>query len=151
VANNKVNDWEEVPVDDWQEMPTNDVPFYTLRPEMLGAGFMAGLGKIDEYSGAPLRKFFTEMATGKELEKAFNTTAGDQVMKTHTTHMDIERNGSSRMVADLTGITKADGNNVDIDLQMAALANNGSDFSNAVQLMKHKFGLYRASIRDGRS
>jgi len=93
----------------------------------------------------------TELEFGKELEKAFNTTAGDQVMKTHTTHMDIERNGSSRMVADLTGITKADGNNVDIDLQMAALANNGSDFSNAVQLMKHKFGLYRASIRDGRS
>lgn len=47
-----------------------EVPFYTLRPEMLGAGFMAGLGKIDEYTGAPLRKFFTEMATGKELEKA---------------------------------------------------------------------------------
>lgn len=93
----------------------------------------------------------TELEFGKELEKAFNTNAGEQVMRTHTTHMDIERNGSSRMVADLTGMTKADGNNVDIDLQMAALANNGSDFSNAVQLMKHKFGLYRASIRDGRS
>jgi flagellar basal-body rod protein FlgB len=93
----------------------------------------------------------SELEFGKELEKAFNQNAGDQVMRTHSSHMDVERNSSSRMVTDLKGITKADGNNVDIDLQMAALADNGSDFSNAVQLMRHKFGLYRASIRDGRS
>ncbi len=93
----------------------------------------------------------SELDFGKELEKAFNTSGGEQVMRTHTTHMDVEKNHASRMVADLTGVTKADGNNVDIDLQMAALASNGSDFSNAVQLMKHKFGVYRASIRDGRS
>lgn len=87
---------------------------------------------------------------GKELEKAFGATEGQQVMRTHPTHMELGRNESATMKADLTGMTKADGNNVDIDLQMAALASNGSDFSNAVQLMKHKFGLYRASIRDGR-
>jgi len=93
----------------------------------------------------------TELEFGKELAKAFSAGTGDQVMRTHGTHIDIATNSSSRMVADLTGVTKADGNNVDIDLQMAALSNNASDFSNAVQLMKHKFGLYRASIRDGRS
>lgn len=72
MANNNVNDWEEVPVDDWQEMPVkaDEVPFYTLRPEMLGAGFLAGLGKIDEYTGAPIRKFMTEKISGQELEKA---------------------------------------------------------------------------------
>jgi hypothetical protein len=69
--NKKVDDWQEVPVDDWQEVPVKqDVPFYTLRPEMLGAGFMAGLGKIDEYTGAPIRKFVTETTTGQKLEKA---------------------------------------------------------------------------------
>jgi flagellar basal-body rod protein FlgB len=93
---------------------------------------------------------------GKELERAFNSGEGtssatEQVLRTHASHLDISKNSSSRMVTDLSGMTKADGNNVDIDLQMAALANNGSDFSNAVQLMKHKFSLYRTSIRDGRS
>jgi flagellar basal body rod protein FlgC len=69
--NKKIDDWQEVPVDDWQEVPVKqDVPFYTLRPEMLGAGFLAGLGKIDEYTGAPIRKFVTETTTGQKLEKA---------------------------------------------------------------------------------
>lgn len=31
---------------------------------------MAGLQKIDEYTGAPIRKFVTELATGEKLEKA---------------------------------------------------------------------------------
>lgn len=92
----------------------------------------------------------TEFDFGKELEKAFGTHEGEQVARTHASHMELTRDSSARTKADLSGITKADGNNVDIDLQMAAMANNGSDYSNAVQLMKHKFGIYRASIRDGR-
>lgn len=47
-----------------------DVPFYTLRPEKLGEGFLAGLQKIDEYTGAPIRKLVTEAVTGKDLENA---------------------------------------------------------------------------------
>lgn len=31
---------------------------------------MAGLQKVDEYTGAPIRKFITESVTGEELEKA---------------------------------------------------------------------------------
>jgi len=92
----------------------------------------------------------SELDFGKELEKAFGSSDGQQVMRTHVSHMEITQDSSARMRADLTGVTKADGNNVDIDLQMAALTNNGSDYTNAVQLMKHKFSLYRASIRDGR-
>ncbi|MFN4894230.1 MAG: flagellar basal body rod protein FlgB [Pseudomonadota bacterium] len=87
---------------------------------------------------------------GKELEKAFGSSDAQSLARTNSQHMDIQRDQSARMKADLAGKNKADGNNVDIDLQMAALADNGSDFANAAQLMKHKFGLYRASIRDGR-
>lgn len=92
----------------------------------------------------------SELDFGKELEKAFGSNEGQQVLRTHTSHMELSRDSSARMRADLTGITRADGNNVDIDLQMAALASNGSDYTNAVQLMRHKFNLYRTSIRDGR-
>jgi len=92
----------------------------------------------------------SELDFGKELEKAFGTNEGQQVTRTHVSHMELTLDSGAKMRGDLTGRTKADGNNVDIDLQMAALASNGSDYSNAVQLMRHKFSLYRASIRDGR-
>jgi len=92
----------------------------------------------------------SELDFGTELEKAFAAKDSEEVVRTHPTHMGLLRNDSARMTADFSGVTKADGNNVDIDLQMASLANNGSDFANSVQLMKFKFGLYRSSIRDGR-
>lgn len=92
----------------------------------------------------------TELDFGKELEKAFDVHDAELMVRTHTNHLELERNGSARMRADLTGANKADGNNVDIDQQMVALSNNGGDFANAVQFMKHKFGMYRTSIREGR-
>jgi flagellar basal-body rod protein FlgB len=93
---------------------------------------------------------------GKELEQAF-IAQGDgkgvasELSKTSTKHLDLTSNSSARMRPDLSGFTKADGNNVDIDMQMAELANNGGDFSTAAQLLKHKFSVYRSSIRDGKS
>lgn len=45
-------------------------PWYSLDPSNLGAGFMAGLEKIDEYTGAPIRKAITETVTGEEFAKA---------------------------------------------------------------------------------
>jgi flagellar basal-body rod protein FlgB len=92
----------------------------------------------------------SELDFGKELEKAFSSNDSGQVMRTHSNHLELERNESAATRADVSGATKADGNNVDIDLQMAALANNGSDYSNAVQLMKYKLSVYKTSIRDGR-
>lgn len=92
----------------------------------------------------------SELDFGKELEKAFATTPDNQLTRTNSNHMELSRNEGAKTRADLSGITKADGNNVDIDKQMATLMSNTSDFSNAVQLMKYKFQLYRSSIRDGR-
>jgi flagellar basal-body rod protein FlgB len=92
----------------------------------------------------------SELDFGKELEKAFAATTDSQLVRTDTNHMELSRNEGAKLRADLSGITKADGNNVDIDQQMSSLMSNSSDFSNAVQLMKYKFQLYRSSIRDGR-
>jgi flagellar basal-body rod protein FlgB len=92
----------------------------------------------------------TELDFGKELEMAFTSKEGNQLTRTDSKHMELARNEGAKTRADLSGITKADGNNVDIDKQMATMMSNSSDFSNAVQLMKYKFQLYRSSIRDGR-
>ena len=41
-----------------------------IDPRNMPKNLMAGLQKIDEYTGAPVRKFLTEAVTGKDLEKA---------------------------------------------------------------------------------
>lgn len=45
-------------------------PWYSIDPKNLGPGFLKGLENIDKYTGAPIRKFVTEAATGKDFEKA---------------------------------------------------------------------------------
>ncbi len=57
-------------LDSIEKSSKESVPWYTVRPEMLVPGFVKGLQKIDEYTGAPLRKFVTEQISGKSLDKA---------------------------------------------------------------------------------
>lgn len=54
--------------------PPNERPWYSVDPKNLVPGFFKGLQNVaqtyDEYTGAPIRKFVTEAATGKDFEKA---------------------------------------------------------------------------------
>jgi flagellar basal body rod protein FlgB len=52
-------------------------------------------------------------------------------------------------VPDESGMTKPDGNNVDIDLQMGRLAQNSGDYANAAKLIRRQLGLIRTAIRTG--
>jgi hypothetical protein len=66
--------------DDWFNNPPSeeeisaaaeaDRPWYALEAKNLIPGAFAGLKKIDDYTGAPIRKFITEKVTGDKLEKA---------------------------------------------------------------------------------
>lgn len=90
-----------------------------------------------------------DVSFGKELENAFQN--GDKVLtRTDSNHLDIARNQSAAYVSDYSGETKADGNNVDIDLQMTQLAQNSGDYANAAQLIRRQIGLLRMAIRDAR-
>ena len=84
---------------------------------------------------------------GKELEKAFQVTSTDPVLRTHNNHLDLQRTEGGKMVEDLSGKTRADGNNVDLDLQMASLASNASEFATAAQLIKSTISRIRYAIR----
>jgi flagellar basal-body rod protein FlgB len=64
--------------------------------------------------------------------------------------MELKNESAAKISIDYTGITKADGNNVDIDQQMANLAQNSSDYAGAAQLMRHKLSLTKTAIRDSR-
>ena len=71
----------------------------------------------------------TDVQFAGELERAFQGQANTSIRKTNTKHMDVQSGESARLVADLSGATKGDGNNVDIDIQMGKLVYNSGKYS----------------------
>ena len=84
---------------------------------------------------------------GLELERAFNK-AEEPLLRTNKNHMDVSSLEGPHTVADYSGVTRADGNNVDLDLQMGRLASNSSAYGGAVNLIRKKLGLIRTAIRE---
>jgi len=93
-----------------------------------------------------------DVSFGNELERAFQTQENTAVTgRTNSQHVDITgRTDDSKLVKDLSGPTKPDGNNVDIDLQMGRLAQNSGEYANAARLIRRQIGLLRTAIRDNR-
>ena len=83
-----------------------------------------------------------------ELQRAFQSQSSSSVMKTNTKHMDTTLNGSSHLEADLSGVTKPDGNNVDIDIQMGQLALNSGKYSSAARYLRKQLGMLKFAIRE---
>lgn len=81
-----------------------------------------------------------------ELEKAFNHQQNSLKM-TNPKHMDLSTNSQAHLIADFSGATKPDGNNVDIDIQMGRLAYNSGKYSVAAQLVRHKMRNLKETIR----
>lgn len=81
-----------------------------------------------------------------ELEQAFNRK-NDNLLKTSSKHLDLEGEQGAHLVADLSGATKADGNNVDVDLQMGRLTFNAGRFNVGAALVRRKMQQLRDAIR----
>lgn len=94
-----------------------------------------------------------DVSFGNELEQAFQAQESSVSMaQTNTGHMNLngQQADTSKLVRDLSGTTKPDGNNVDLDLQMGRLAQNSGDYANAARLIRRQIGLLRTAIRDSR-
>jgi flagellar basal-body rod protein FlgB len=90
-----------------------------------------------------------DLTFGKELDRAFGS-AQESVMRTDGRHLDVGQNQSSRLIQDNSSMTKPDGNNVDVDLQMGRLSDNSGDYTMAARLIRRQIGLLRTAIREGR-
>jgi len=92
-----------------------------------------------------------DVSFGNELQKAFESQSGS-LAQTNAAHIDTHstRGDTSKLVQDLSGPTKPDGNNVDLDLQMGRLAQNSGDYANAARLIRRQIGLLRTAIRETR-
>jgi len=81
-----------------------------------------------------------------ELEKAFERDTSP-VTRTNPKHLDVGEAGNSHLVADLSGATKADGNNVDIDIQMGQLDFNRNVYVRGADLLRRKLRFLSTAIR----
>ena len=85
-----------------------------------------------------------------ELAQAFGEANGSAITKTDSSHLDVSsQNGNAHIVEDFSGSTKADGNNVDIDIQMGQLAQNAGTYTSAATLMRKQLGILKLAIREG--
>lgn len=93
-----------------------------------------------------------DVSFGGELQRAFKEQdAANLAGRTDPGHIPLTGStDSSKLVKDLSGSTKPDGNNVDIDLQMGRLAQNSGDYANAARLIRRQIGLLRTAIRETR-
>ena len=89
-----------------------------------------------------------DVTFANELDQAFGLS-DETLTKTNFEHLDISFDQASHTVTDESGMTKPDGNNVDIDLQMGRLAQNSGDYANAAKLIRRQLGLIRTAIRTG--
>jgi flagellar basal-body rod protein FlgB len=82
-----------------------------------------------------------------ELERAFEAGGPGQIKKTDAKHMDLVSEGKSFLTPDLSGATRADGNNVDIDAQMGKMVYNQGKYSMGASLIRKKLQMMRTAIR----
>lgn len=85
-----------------------------------------------------------------ELEQAFGSQKDKSLLTTNSKHMDISANtGLAHTVEDLSGAVKADGNTVDLDIQMGQLSQNAGKYSGTVALLRKQMGILKLAIREG--
>ena len=82
-----------------------------------------------------------------ELDRAFQKNTGD-LMRTNAKHLDVTSNSGAHLESDLSGATKGDGNNVDIDIQMGRLAFTSARYGGAARMLRKKLGLLKLAIRE---
>lgn len=74
---------------------------------------------------------------GGDIEAAFGKSS--EVAKTSSKHLDSIESSGSRVLHDYSGLTKADGNNVDLDLAMSRLNYNSQKYGQAANIIRRHF------------
>ncbi len=82
-----------------------------------------------------------------ELDRAFGDST-EALKRTSSKHLDTTSSSSAHITPDLSGATKADGNNVDIEIQMGQMASNSGKFSVAADLYRRKLSHMKMAIRE---
>ena len=82
-----------------------------------------------------------------ELKRAFGS-ANEELKKTNSKHLDLASSSSAHLVPDMSGATKPDGNNVDLDIQMGQLSYNSGRYTGSANMLRKKLAILKAAIRE---
>ena len=83
---------------------------------------------------------------GEELERAFDASP-EELTKTDARHIDVSTSSGAHLMPDYSGVTKPDGNNVDLDIQMGQLAFNKGRYTMAANLVRKKLSMLSTIVR----
>ncbi|NLT95117.1 MAG: flagellar basal body rod protein FlgB [Clostridia bacterium] len=87
----------------------------------------------------------------EELNKALQKNENISLNRTHSLHLPIKHlDFSPQTIVDDKSTMRTDGNNVDIDLELAMLAENTVRFNVLSQAINKKFSILRNVIQGGR-
>jgi len=89
----------------------------------------------------------TDLTFAGELNRAFSGES-EELRTTNSRHLDLVSESGSHLVADLSGATKGDGNNVDMDMQLAKMNANLGKYMGAAQLIQTKFRNIKSFLRE---
>jgi flagellar basal-body rod protein FlgB len=89
----------------------------------------------------------TDLTFAGELNRAFSE-GSEEMQKTNSRHLDLISETGSHLVPDLSGATKGDGNNVDVDMQLAKMNSNLGKYMGAAQLIQTKFRNIKNFLRE---
>ncbi len=82
-----------------------------------------------------------------ELKRALGQNSS-ALTQTNSRHLDTAANsGTAHTVADYSGTTRADGNNVDVDIQMGRLASNAGTYDKSANMLRKKIQLFKNALR----
>jgi flagellar basal-body rod protein FlgB len=90
-----------------------------------------------------------ELDFAGQLEQAFRESPTSEVLKTNPRHIDVTSLSGEHIILDSTGAMGADGNNVDIDVQMGKVSTNARAYESAAGLVSQKFRMIKQFIRKG--
>ena len=82
-----------------------------------------------------------------ELQKALGQVTDNSIEKTNPWHIDLMQGGNAQLVEDNSGAMGADGNNVDLDLEMGKLGSNSRSYSNAATWLGVQLRLLKSAAR----
>ena len=90
-----------------------------------------------------------ELDFGGELEKALVTEQSEMRTADARHFSGNGDSGGARTVYDTTGEIGADGNNVDLDIQMGKISTNGEMYQDAISFVSTKLRILRSAFNRG--
>ena len=82
-----------------------------------------------------------------ELNRVIHGSGPEALVKTNPRHMDTSTDSAAHTILDESGAIGADGNNVDLDIQLGKVSSNSRSYQSALSLYDMKLRLLRLAAR----